>query len=210
MSALTRENQVAVFNKLMNQPIGDNPKETSRKNLSLGIGLIFSELKELAEASGMVGTFKVLSTEAMGIKLSDEEKAKLLSEDTGIVNEVLQLDGLVDVQYTTSWAVNVFGHSNYFSEAFTEGCRSNNSKACKTLEEADETKAYWENPENNEGGGEHFIETVTVNPPDDVLASSETYYVVKRKGDGKVRKAKNYSKANFRQFFIKDDFLHGK
>lgn len=187
---VNREAQVAVFHKLMNQNFSNNPNDVTLKNKQLAIRLIYSELEELAKACGVSGTFQQLASQTLNASAK---------EDTGVIDQVLQLDGLCDVQYTTSWAVNMLGHSAHFPEAFKEVCRSNNSKACPTIEDAEKTKAYWENSETPEGGEEHYIDEVSIATADSIL----TCYVVKRQSDGKVRKALTYSPANFEQF-IKD------
>ena len=183
---MNREEKVAVFNKIMGQPVGIDPKSVPLKLRQLAIRLIFEELRELAEASGVKQTFVLLCNPV-------SEKGFTASEvDGDVKDQVLQLDGLADVQYTLSWAVNVLGYPEVFQAAFEEACRSNDSKACTTPEEAEQTKAYWENENNPEAGGEHFI--------DPVVTDGITYYVVKRKSDEKVRKSISYSPANFAQF----------
>ncbi len=187
-----REQEVEVFNKLMNQPIALIPEDCTLKNRQLGVRLIFSELEELARESGVLQTFRNLCHDVT-------QKGEMAPSDSDVINKVGQLDGLCDVQYTLSWAVNVFGFSKNFDKAFLEVCRSNNSKACNSPEEAEATKAYWENSENHEGGGEHHIEPVSV-PYPEPTRGSRIYYVVKRTSDGKVRKSVNYSPAQLELF----------
>lgn len=190
---MNREQQVLEFNKLMNQPVSDDPRIVPLELRQLGIKLIFEELKELAEASGCRATFNELCMDAQE-KLTDSE----FLTDSEEVNVVEQLDGLCDVAYTTSWAANVFGHGKYFQHAFDEVCRSNNSKACDTEEDAIATKEHWESPDVKEGGGEHFIDKVAVDSSGP--GTPVWRYVVKRKEDGKVRKSIKYTPANLKQF----------
>lgn len=205
---MNREERVEIFNKIMGQPIGEDPKEVPLHLRKLAMSLIFEELAETAEASGVEESFlrmcvlhTVKKTRPSVNLEKDADVQDLLNDlqdsfeennirDTDQIDEILQLDGLCDVQYTLSWAVNVLGHKTNFEQAYIETCRSNDSKACSSEEEAEATKVFWTEEENGEP---HFI--------DRVEEGGKTYLVVKRTKDGKVRKSINYSPANFKQFF---------
>lgn len=202
---MTREEKVAVFNRIMGQPVADNHKEVPLKLRQLGIKLIFEELKELAIASGCEKTYFDLCVDSMNESVvksvfhdaPTEQTQEYIAEhkaikevvgehisDSDIIDEVEQIDGLADVQYTLSWAVNVFGHSSRFIKAFDEACESNNSKACKTKDEAIETVTYWENKD----GVPCHIEEI------------DGLFVVKN-SFGKVKKSVNYIPTNYKLLF---------
>lgn len=209
---MNREQRVEKFNKLMSQQIGTNPQSVPLNLRQLGINLIFEELAETASASGAEETFLKLCLNFIDKKLPGFKKMSMKQETDKLsienvfniellsnkiqdsvsgdgVDPVLQLDGLCDVQYTLSWAINVYGQKAHFEPAFIETCRSNDSKACTSIEEAEQTKAHWEAKD----GDQRYVEPNNVD--------GVTYYIVKRKSDGKVTKSINYSPANFEQFF---------
>ncbi|MFY7826000.1 MAG: hypothetical protein ACOVQ4_02685 [Flectobacillus sp.] len=108
------------------------------------------------------------------------EELKELEE--GIKNQdIVEIaDALCDIQYVLSGAVLEFGLGDKFVELFNEVQRSNMSKACQSLEEAEATvKFYLE-----KDGTEAFIE------------QDGQQYLVYRKSDNKVLKSINYSPAN--------------
>jgi len=91
-------------------------------------------------------------------------------------------DALVDMQYVLSWAVLSFGMQDIFADMFDEVQRSNMSKVCKTLEEAERTVKYhanrkWENKSEWE------------------IVEKSGMYMVLRKSDKKVLKSVDYSPA---------------
>lgn len=91
-------------------------------------------------------------------------------------------DAFCDLQYVLSGAILEFGMGEKFPELFAEVHRSNMSKACSTLKEAEDTvKFYLE-----KDGTESFIK--------------ETYgiFLVYRKSDNKTLKSINYSPANLK------------
>lgn len=186
---MNREQQVEFFNKAMGQAMTDDHLSVPLKLRQLGIGLIFEELKELAISSGCEGTFNELSFNSLNKSLggwisSTIDTGSEAFRDKGTIDEVEQIDGLVDVQYTLSWCVNVFGHRSRFEKAYDEVCASNNSKACKTREEAEQTITYWE---DKDGLPCHFEEV-------------DGLFVVKN-NKGKVKKSINYIPTNYKFLF---------
>jgi predicted HAD superfamily Cof-like phosphohydrolase len=86
-------------------------------------------------------------------------------------------DALCDIQYVLSGAVLEFGLGNKFSNLFNEVQRSNMSKACKTVEEAEATIEHY----RQRDGSECFYE------------KKDGLYLVYRKDDHKTMKSVNYS-----------------
>ncbi|RVU26515.1 hypothetical protein EOJ36_00530 [Sandaracinomonas limnophila] len=76
------------------------------------------------------------------VKLLQEEldELKQAIEDKDIVEIA---DALCDLQYVLSGAVLEFGMGKKFVELFNEVQRSNMSKACQTLEEAEQTVEFY-------------------------------------------------------------------
>ena len=60
-------------------------------------------------------------------------------------------DALCDIQYVLSGAVLEFGLGDNFVELFNEVQRSNMSKACKSVEEAEATLAHYKQKDGTEG-----------------------------------------------------------
>jgi predicted HAD superfamily Cof-like phosphohydrolase len=95
-------------------------------------------------------------------------------------------DALCDLQYVLSGAVLEFGLGQDFKALFDEVQRSNMSKACKNMQEAEETKTYYQNK-----GIDCFIEQ----KGDD--------YLVYRTADRKTLKSRYYSEADLETILSK-------
>src|SRR6201989_367281 len=78
--------------------------------------------------------------------LAEELKELQQAVDDDNLTEVA--DALCDLQYVLSGAILEFGFGEKFKELFDEVHRSNMSKACKTVEEAEQTIAYYRNKDN--------------------------------------------------------------
>ncbi len=113
------------------------------------------------------------------VALLEEELAELKKAITDQdITEVA--DALCDLQYVLSGAVLEFGLGEKFRALFDEVQRSNMSKRCSTLEEAEATVAYY----RVERGFESEIE------------QHGDYYLVFRKSDHKILKSVRYSPAD--------------
>ena len=118
-------------------------------------------------------------------KLRIELLAEELKELQQAVNDndlVEIADALCDLQYVLSGAVLEFGLGDKFKELFDEVHRSNMSKACKTIEEANATIDYYKSKGNTES---YFKEI-------------DGLYLVYRTPDDKTLKSVNYSPADLR------------
>jgi len=97
-------------------------------------------------------------------------------------NDLVEIaDALCDIQYVLSGAVLEFGLAEKFPQLFDEVQRSNMSKACNTVEEAQATVEHYEAkgyPCSYERDGEK--------------------YLVYRKADRKTLKSVNYSPADLK------------
>lgn len=91
-------------------------------------------------------------------------------------------DALCDLQYVLSGAVLEFGLGEKFPALFDEVQRSNMSKACDSLEEAEKTVAYYQ----KERGFDCYIR------------EEDGHYLVYRSGDHKTLKSVNYSPADLK------------
>jgi predicted HAD superfamily Cof-like phosphohydrolase len=99
-------------------------------------------------------------------------------------NDLVEIaDALCDLQYVLSGAVLEFGLGEKFKELFDEVHRSNMSKACKTIEEANQTIAHYK----NNGNTESYYKEI------------DGLYLVYRKPDDKTLKSVNYSPADLRK-----------
>ncbi|MEM6397763.1 MAG: nucleoside triphosphate pyrophosphohydrolase family protein [Bacteroidota bacterium] len=94
-------------------------------------------------------------------------------------NLVEVADALADLQYVLSGAILEFGLQDRFAALFEEVHRSNMSKTCETLKEAEDTIAHYAKL-----GQEGFIER------------SGNKFLVYRQSDTKVLKSVNYSPAD--------------
>jgi predicted HAD superfamily Cof-like phosphohydrolase len=98
-------------------------------------------------------------------------------------------DALADIQYVLSGAIHEMGLGHKFNEIFEEVQRSNMSKMCKTIEEAEATIEHY-------GGSEvaHMV-------PSDATQG----YVVYRTSDMKILKSINYSPADIKSIIERDE-----
>lgn len=107
----------------------------------------------------------------------DEFKAALKDKDL-----VEAADALCDIQYVLSGAIHELGLGPIFKELFDEVQRSNMSKTCKTMEEAQATQ-------------EHYLKTKKTESTIEVKGDE---FLVYRKEDRKVLKSVEYSPANLK------------
>ncbi|MFS0491444.1 hypothetical protein [Leadbetterella byssophila] len=114
------------------------------------------------------------------------EELKELEEAIRNKDIVEVADALCDLQYVLSGAVLEFGLGEKFKTLFDEVQRSNMSKACKTLAEAEETVAHYKTK-----GTESFIE------------QDGDLYLVYRVGDRKTLKNVYYSSADLKSILEK-------
>ncbi len=107
------------------------------------------------------------------------EELKELEEAIGDKDIVEVADALCDLQYVLSGAVLEFGLGEKFRTLFDEVQRSNMSKACNSVEEAEATVKHYESK-----GTECYYK------------EDNGKYLVYRKGDDKTLKNVNYSPAD--------------
>lgn len=113
------------------------------------------------------------------ISLIDEELKEL--QEAIDNNDLIEVaDAFCDLQYVLSGAILEFGLGEKFGDLFNEVHRSNMSKACSTLEEAQETIAYYKN--------NHKIEAY--------YKEIDGRFLVYRTTDDKTLKSIKYSPAN--------------
>jgi predicted HAD superfamily Cof-like phosphohydrolase len=134
-------------------------------------------------------TFKhpVVADPAIPAKERCELRISLLAEELKELQQAVDDDNLVevadalcDLQYVLAGAILEFGLAEKFKELFDEVHRSNMSKACKTVEEANLTIDYYKNTANT----------------DSYHKEADGLYLVYRTADNKTLKSVNYSPAN--------------
>ena len=116
-------------------------------------------------------------------------RVELISEELKELQEAIKendlvevADALCDIQYVLSGAVHEFGMSDKFVKLFNEVHRSNMSKACKSIEEAEQTMEYYKLNKQTEC----FYE------------EKNGMYLVYRTSDRKTLKSVNYSPADLK------------
>ncbi|SEW32503.1 pyrophosphohydrolase domain-containing protein [Chitinophaga arvensicola] len=108
-----------------------------------------------------------------------QEELNELKEAIAGNNMVEVADALCDLQYVLSGAILEFGLGGKFNALFNEVHRSNMSKACKSVEEAEQTIAHYNTTANTEC----------------YYTQVDDLYLVYRKSDNKTLKSVNYSAA---------------
>lgn len=149
------------------------------------------KLDALNQVAKFHKTFKhpVLSEPTIPSEKRCNLRVELLSEELKELQEAIDdkdmveiADALCDIQYVLSGAVLEFGLGDKFRELFDEVQRSNMSKTCATLEEAEATMAHYKATK----GVESYCE------------KSGDAYLVFRKPDNKTLKSINYSPADLK------------
>src|ERR1700753_16053 len=137
-------------------------------------------------------TFKhpVIAQPVIPSKERCELRISLLAEEVKELQQAVEAndlvevaDALCDLQYVLAGAILEFGLGEKFKELFDEVHRSNMSKACKTIEEANKTMEHY----RNNGNTESYYKDI------DGLSW------VCRKPDDKTLKSVNYSPADLRK-----------
>lgn len=149
------------------------------------------DLNALSQVAEFHQTFKhpIVKQAAIPSKVRSKLRIDLLAEELKELQEAVDNDDLIevadalcDLQYVLAGAVLEFGLGTKFKILFDEVHRSNMSKACKTLEEAEQTIAHYKQKDNIDA---YFKEI-------------EGLYLVYRKGDDKTLKSINYSPADIK------------
>ncbi|WP_259069348.1 nucleoside triphosphate pyrophosphohydrolase family protein [Mucilaginibacter sp. X4EP1] len=136
-------------------------------------------------------TFKhpVIEKPAIPSKERAELRISLLAEELKELQQAVEdnnlvevADALCDLQYVLAGAILEFGLGEKFKELFDEVHRSNMSKACKTVNEANLTIDHYKNTAN----------TASYHKEIDGL------FLVYRTADNKTLKSVNYSPADLK------------
>ena len=171
--------KVKEFMTTFGQPVLGKPTPLPEDRQKLRIALIFEELKEYAEASGLIYSFIEMCDKAS----ADSHNMTQVHPHPTHVDQVEQLDALLDLQYVLSGAVHEHGFGEIFDEAFEEVHSSNMSKACQSELEAIDTAASY------------FNQNVSVK-----YDPFKTPIVIYREKDNKVLKSIDYKPAQLAQF----------
>lgn len=149
------------------------------------------KIDSLNQVSDFHKTFKAPILDSPQIPSKDrcDLRVELLKEELDELksaidnNDIVEIaDALCDLQYVLSGAVLEFGLGNNFVELFNEVQRSNMSKACESIQEANDTIDYYMKKDGTEG----YYQEVNGK------------YIVYRKSDNKVLKSIKYSPANIK------------
>ena len=113
-------------------------------------------------------------------------RVELLQEELNELKEAIKdkdiveiADALADLQYVLAGAILEFGFGDKFGALFNEVQRSNMSKACDTMEDAQATV-------------DHYAQQGTAA----YITQSDEHYLVYRQSDNKTLKSINYSPAD--------------
>jgi len=136
-------------------------------------------------------TFKhpVLTTPSIPAKERCDLRIALLAEELKELQQAVNdnnlvevADALCDLQYVLAGAILEFGLGEKFKDLFDEVHRSNMSKACKTIEEAEKTIAHYKNSDSTKSYHKEV----------------DGLFLVYREPDNKTLKSVNYSPADLK------------
>ena len=152
--------------------------------------------KSLTSVAEFHRTFQhpILDTPQIPSESRCKLRVSLIAEELKELEEAIEAkdiieiaDALCDIQYVLSGAVLEFGLGNKFNTLFEEVQRSNMSKACKSVEEAEATMKYYK----EEKGVDSYYKEV------------DGLFLVFREGDNKTLKSINYSPADLKSIVEK-------
>lgn len=150
-----------------------------------------AEPEALSSVADFHDTFNLPVLEQPIIPDSDRTKLRinLLEEELSELKEAIENNDLIevadafcDIQYVLSGAILEFGLADKFKTLFDEVQRSNMSKTCKNIEEAEATQ-------------KHYLENKGMASR---IEERNGEYLVYRIEDGKVLKSVNYSPADIK------------
>lgn len=151
----------------------------------------YKEPKALNDVAKFHNAFNLPILEEPTIPAADrcELRVNLLQEELDELKDAIKdgdlveiADALSDLQYVLSGAVLEFGLADRFEALFSEVQRSNMSKICPTMEDAQKTQ-------------QHYKET---NDTESYIEERDGQYFVYRTGDNKVLKSVSYSPADLK------------
>ncbi len=149
------------------------------------------DLKALSQVAEFHQTFKhpIVAQPALPSSSRSQLRVDLLAEELRELQEAIAsndltevADALCDLQYVLAGAVLEFGLGEKFKALFDEVHRSNMSKACKTIAEAEATIVHYKKNSN----------------VDAYYKEIEDLYLVYRTSDHKTLKSINYSPADLK------------
>jgi predicted HAD superfamily Cof-like phosphohydrolase len=149
------------------------------------------EASSLNQVTEFHKTFKhpIQQTPAIPSKQRCDLRVSLLLEEMKELQEAIKdndlvevADALCDIQYVLAGAILEFGLGDKFKQLFDEVHRSNMSKACKSVEEANQTIEHYKLKEQR----------------DAYWKEEESLFLVFREADNKTLKSVNYSPADLK------------
>ena len=149
------------------------------------------KIDSLNQVADFHRTFKAPILDSPQIPSADRCKLRvsLIAEELKELQEAIEnndlvevADALCDIQYVLSGAVLEFGLGEKFVDLFNEVQRSNMSKACSTLEEAEATVKFYFDKDGTQA---------------EILEDGDKFLVY-RVADNKVLKSVGYSPANLK------------
>jgi predicted HAD superfamily Cof-like phosphohydrolase len=153
------------------------------------------ETNSLNQVAEFHTTFKhpILESPVIPSKQRANLRISLLAEELKELQEAVENDDLVevadalcDLQYVLAGAIHEFGLGEKFKTLFDEVHRSNMSKACKTVEEAEQTIRFY----LDKDGTESYYKEI------------DGLFLVFRKSDDKTLKSINYSPADLKSHLV--------
>lgn len=151
----------------------------------------YKEPKALNDVAKFHNAFNLPILEEPTIPAADrcELRVNLLQEELDELKDAIKdgdlveiADALSDLQYVLSGAILEFGLADRFEPLFSEVQRSNMSKICPTMEDAQKTQQHYKETKDTES----YIE------------ERDGQYFVYRTGDNKVLKSVSYSPADLK------------
>jgi predicted HAD superfamily Cof-like phosphohydrolase len=153
---------------------------------------MIKDTQSLNQVAEFHHTFKhpVVAAPAIPSKERCELRISLLAEELKELQQAVDdnnlievADALCDLQYVLAGAILEFGLGEKFKELFDEVHRSNMSKACKSIEEANLTIDHYKNTANT----------------DSYCKEVDGLFLVYRQSDNKTLKSVNYSPADLKK-----------
>jgi len=151
--------------------------------------IMIKDTNSLNQVAEFHSTFKhpIIAQPAVPSKERCELRVSLLAEELKELQQAIDdnnltevADALCDLQYVLAGAILEFGLGEKFKELFDEVHRSNMSKACKSVEEANQTISHYKNTDGTESYHKEL----------------DGLFLIYRTADNKTLKSINYSPAD--------------
>lgn len=175
-----------------NEYFGENPSESIKPETPSSLNMVASFMELFGQPIPDKPCIPVLDRCKLRVELIREELAELEYDGIKAHNMVEVFDALIDLRYVSDGCILEFGLGDIFDEGVAEVHRSNMSKGCDTLDQANRTVAHYL---DLDGTRSH------------IKQNDDGTFLVLRDDDHKILKNVDYSPADLLPILKKGGFI---